>query len=224
MPIPFAAMSSSEVLIAIPVKPFGVAKRRLAPVLDPRQRRRLGRVVAARVIATALETGCAVAVVTGDEGVAGWARQLGASSIAEPSAGGLNLAAAAAVEAARGKDLAWMILHADLPTLTPADLFEALTATPKGGVLLAPSHNGGTSLIAAELETFPFAYGRASFRRHFATVAPFPHRVLVRPGLAIDLDGPEDLATAVRLPAGRWLEPLVPVVRGDPPSSPGSVR
>ncbi|MDH3260179.1 MAG: 2-phospho-L-lactate guanylyltransferase [Acidimicrobiia bacterium] len=207
-------MSSPQVLIAIPVKPFGVAKQRLAPVLNPKQRRRLGKAVAAHVITTALDTGCAVGVVTDNEGVAEWARRLGASTIAEPLEGGLNGAATGAVEAARRMGLGWMILHADLPTLTPADLSEALAATPEGGVLLAPSHNGGTSLITAELESFPFTYGQASFRRHFAAVAPLTHRVLVRPGLAIDLDGPEDLATAVGLPAGRWLEPLLPVLIG----------
>lgn len=197
-------------MIAIPVKPFGVAKRRLSPVLDPRQRRRLGRAVAAHVINTALRTGCAVGVVTGDDGVAGWARRLGASTIFEPPGGGLNGAAAEAARAARRKDLAVMFLHADLPTLEPADLTEALDATPEGGILLSPSHNGGTSLIAGNLDSFRFAYGPASFRLHLAEAGRVGHRLLVRPGLALDLDGPEDLAIASRLPAGRWLGPLLP--------------
>ncbi len=197
-------------MIAIPVKPFGVAKQRLSPVLDPRQRRRLGKAVAAHVITTALGTGRTVAVVTGDDGVAEWARRLGASTISEPPGEGLNGAAAGAVEAARRNGLAWMILHADLPTLVPADLTEALAATPERGVLLSPSHNGGTSLIAGDLDSFRFAYGPASFRLHFAAATRTDHRLLVRPGLATDLDGPEDLAIAARLPAGRWLETLLP--------------
>lgn len=103
-----------------------------------------------------------------------------------------------------------MILHADLPTLIPADLTAALTATTERRVVLAPSHNGGTSLFAGDLDSFRFAYGQASFRRHLGAVAGHDHRLLVRPGLAIDLDGPEDLAIATRLPAGRWLEALLP--------------
>lgn len=207
-------MSSPSVLIAIPVKPFGVAKQRLSPVLDPRQRRRLGKAVAARVIATALGTGCPVAVVTGNDGVADWARRLGASTIAEPPGEGLNGAAAGAVQAARRQGLGWMILHADLPALRPADLSAALVATPRRGVLLAPSHNGGTSLIAANLDSFPFSYGRASFRRHLAASLEADHRILVRAGLAIDLDGPEDLAISARLPAGRWLGVHLPTESG----------
>ena len=203
-------MPSPPVMIAIPVKPFGVAKQRLSPVLDPKQRRRLGKAVAAHVIATALDTGNTVAVVTGDGGVADWARRLGAAIIVEPTGGGLNGAAAAAVAAARREGQAWMILHADLPTIALADLAEALAVTPVGGVLLAPSHNSGTSLIAGDLDSFRFLYGPASFRRHLAAIAGIDHRILVRPGLAIDLDGPEDLAIAARLPAGRWLGKLLP--------------
>jgi 2-phospho-L-lactate guanylyltransferase len=203
-------MPFPEVLIAIPVKPFGVAKRRLAPVLDAEQRSRVGRAVAAHVITTARATGCRVAVVTADRGVLAWAGRLGVEVVDELGEDGLNQAAATAVSAARRIDHAWMILHADLPALTESELRDALAALPRGGALLAPSHNGGTSLIAADLESFPFAYGRASFGRHFAAVARLPHRILVRPGFALDLDGPEDLATIVRLPAGDWLADLIP--------------
>ena len=203
-------MAYPDVLIAIPVKPFGVAKRRLAPVLNAEQRSRVGRAVAAHVITTARATGCRVAVVTADNGVSSWAGRLGVEVIREVGKGGLNQAAATAVSTACRVDHAWMILHADLPALTESELREALAALPQRGALLAPSHNGGTSLIAGDLESFPFAYGRASFARHFAAVARLPHRLLVRPGFALDLDGPDDLATIVRLPAGNWLAELIP--------------
>ena len=206
-------------LIAVPIKPFGVAKRRLAPVLDTGQRRRLGKAVAGHVVTAALATGCPVAVVTGDAGVSGWGRDKGASIIAEPAEGGLNGAAAAALTTARRQGLTWVIIHADLPTLTPADLLDALAAIPENGVLLAPSHNGGTSLIGGDRDTFPFAYGSVSFRRHFAAAARLPHRLLVRPGLALDLDSAYDLAVAGRLPAGRWLEEFVSANISTPISS-----
>jgi 2-phospho-L-lactate guanylyltransferase len=203
-------MTPPDVLIAIPVKPFGVAKRRLAPALNAAQRSQVGRAVAAHVIATASATGCRVAVVTGDEGVASWALRKSASVIREPAGGGLDRAATAAVRAARSDGHAWMILHADLPALTKSELEEAVARLPEDGVLLAPSHDGGTSLVGADLDSFSFAYGPASFRRHLGAVARLPHRLLVRPGFALDLDGPADLATAVRLPAGGWLAELIP--------------
>ena len=92
------------ILAAIPIKPFGVAKARLAGNLDARSRSRLGKAVAARTAAAATDAGALVAVVTGDSGVASWARSNGYLTIDERDStrGGLNGAAEAVVfEAAR---------------------------------------------------------------------------------------------------------------------------
>lgn len=184
-------------LVGIPIKPFGVAKARLAPVLDRTQRSRVGKAVAAHTAAMVARTGAIPAIVTGDDGVARWASGQGWAVIAEPAGGGLNEAAAAIVGAANGRR--WAVLHADVPTLTPADLYHAWSA---GGTVLAPSHDGGTTLVVAT-GSFPFRYGPLSFHRHLATVPTAT--VVTRPGLALDLDTPEDLAVTLRLPAGAWL-------------------
>lgn len=196
-------------MIAIPVKPFGVAKRRLSPVLDAGQRSRVGKAVAGHVISQARATGCRVAVVTGDAGVAAWAAEQGVAVISEPAPGGLDVAAYAAVVEARRRRLAWMVVHADLPTVTTADLKAAVDELPRGGILIGPSHDGGTNLMAGDRDSFSFSYGRNSFRRHLSTAAHLPHRILIRAGLTLDLDGPADLASAVRLPPGRWLAEVV---------------
>ena len=61
---------SKEILAAIPIKPFGVAKRRLSTRLDAPARSRLGKAVAARTAAAATDAGALVAIVTGDADVA----------------------------------------------------------------------------------------------------------------------------------------------------------
>ena len=179
-------------LIAIPVKPFGVAKGRLSPVLNAAERSRLGRAVAAHTVGTALQTGERVAVVTGDDGVTAWARRLGTEVIREAAGGGLNGAAAAAVAAAGGGD--WLILHADLPGVAPADIEAARQLRRSADYVVAPSYDGGTSLIAGR-ESFPFAYGPGSFHRHLRA-AGGRARALVRTGLALDLDTPRDYELA----------------------------
>jgi 2-phospho-L-lactate guanylyltransferase len=96
---------------------------------------------------------------------------------------------------------AWAVVHADLPLLTPQDLDAIRHAAGAGGrIVLSPSHNGGTSAIAGSTPTFPFRYGPGSFRRHLATVGG-DVRVVVRRGLAVDVDQPGDLAAARRLGA-----------------------
>ncbi len=175
--------------VGIPIKAFGVAKARLAPVLGPAERARLGKAVAARTIGVATVAG-RVVVVTGDADVAGWARGFGVDVVDE-GPGGLDGAAGSFVEGAPGP---WAVLHADLPLLTEADLTHAMAAAGRTGWAIAPSSDGGTSLVVGE-GPFPFAYGPGSFHRHLA--ARPDAAVVVRRGLAVDLDTPADLA-AVR--------------------------
>lgn len=179
-------------LVGIPVKGFGLAKARLAGVLDAAARSALGRRVAGRTVdvARAVVGGDSVLVVTGDAGVVAWAQAIGVTVIDE-GPGGLDGAAAAVVAAADGQP--WAVLHADLPLLTRGDLAAALAVADEAGAAIAPSSDGGTSLIAST-GGFPFAYGEGSFQRHLRAIPEAA--VVVRPGLALDLDTPADLVAA----------------------------
>lgn len=196
-----------SLLISIPVKPFGVAKARLDPVLTAPQRYRLGRAVAAHTIGQAVGTGVQVAVVTGDKGVAAWAEATGVEVLAEQSGfgPGLNGAAATAAAAAERRGSAWLILHADLPLVTTADLQTAIGRHAPGDYVIAPSYDGGTSLLMGS-GSFAFAYGSGSFHRHLQEAGGA--EVVVRTGLALDLDTPRDLA-AVRAHGTAWQEVTV---------------
>ena len=196
------------ILAAIPIKPFGVAKARLAGSLDSTSRSRLGKAVAARTAAAATDAGALVAIVTGDAGVAGWARSNGYLTIDEKDSarGGLNGAAEAALFEAARRQRCWAIVHADLPLITPAALTPVFAAAVRG-VVLVPSHNGGTNVIAGHPVSFGFSYGPASFRAHLAR---YPEaRIMLDPRLALDLDTESDLALAKRHPDGGWLSQVV---------------
>lgn len=192
-------------IAAIPVKPFGVAKARLSPVMDAVARSRLGRFIAWRTASTAASAGATVVIVTADAGVAAWARDLGHEVVMEhPRHGsGLNGAAAAGVARAGEAGVPWAILHADLPIVGIGDLTRAF-ADGRRGWVLAPSHDGGTNLIAGPGLDFPFSYGPGSFRRHLGAVPGA--RVVSRPGLALDLDTPRDLARALAIDAALLTE------------------
>lgn len=185
-----------SLFIAIPVKPFGVAKARLRPVLSARQRSLLGKAIAAHTVSEARATGARVAVVTGDPGVAEWARGLGVEVVDESSeyGAGLNGAAAAATTEARRIGSDWMILHADLPHLDRSDLDNAIDRFTPGRYVLSPSYDGGTTLLMGTGQ-FPFRYGPGSFHHHLRSAGEAAE-VLVRTGLALDLDTPNDLEAA----------------------------
>jgi 2-phospho-L-lactate guanylyltransferase len=145
--------------------------------------------LAGRAVHAAVEADTAVTIVTPDPDVRRWAETLDAAWIGEPAPGGLNAAAAAGVTTADGAP--WLVIHADLPAITPTDVAVG-AALAAAGTVLAPSHDGGTSLVGGVAPSFPFAYGPGSFFRHLTATAGHA-TILVRPGLALDLDAPRDL-------------------------------
>jgi 2-phospho-L-lactate guanylyltransferase len=179
----------------VPIRSFD-GLTRLAAALDARERNALMRRLAERTTTAAGDAGAAVTVVTGDGAVRIWAEGRGFAVIDEPEPPGLDAAASAGIDGVHG---AWMIIHADLPAITAVDLGRVMRVLDDGRRVLAPSHDGGTSLIGGSGITFAFSYGVGSFRRHLAAVPDAV--VLARPGLALDLDRPQDIATLQALAA-----------------------
>ena len=194
------------VLGAVAIKPFGVAKERLSSVLDAPTRARVGMAVAAHTLAAVTAGGATPAVVTGSDDVAGWATRLGATVIRETSPG-LDSAAESVVATAGGQP--WAVVHADLPLVTGGEMGRVVAALATHNSVLAPSADGGTTVVASVLDRFEFSYGPGSFRRHlrWATLAGTV-AVVSQAGTALDLDTPQDLATALALPSARWLSEL----------------
>ncbi|MEA2003126.1 MAG: 2-phospho-L-lactate guanylyltransferase [Actinomycetota bacterium] len=195
---------NKAILAAIPIKPFGVAKARLADRLNTRARSRLGKAIAARTAAAATDAGALVAIVTGDPGVTRWARTHGYLTIDEATSPreGLDGAAEAATSEAARRQRCWAIIHADLPLITPTGL-STVFALAERNLVIVPSHDGGTNVIAGKGTAVSFSYGPASFHRHLAR---YPQaRIVTSPELGLDLDTGLDLTRAAALPAGRWL-------------------
>ncbi|NND02857.1 MAG: 2-phospho-L-lactate guanylyltransferase [Acidimicrobiia bacterium] len=187
-------------LVGIPLKPFGVAKQRLDSRLTASQRSTLGKAVAAHTIAITAEAVCEVVVVTGDPGVAAWGARLGVDSIEEGIPGtGLNGAAASLRDSALQSGRPWLVLHADLPSLSSADVAALLAALARGPVA-SPSYDGGTTALGAS-ERAGFSYGPGSFHRHLRQLPTAT--VVIRPGLAFDLDTVADLEAAAK--ANAWV-------------------
>ena len=184
----------------VPVKRLAQAKSRLRPVLSDGQRRHF--VLAMLEDALRLLAGqpaiATTAVVSADEEVLAFARSLGAQPIREPrSVRGLNAALAFAAEAlARQGADGLLVLPADLPLATPADIEVVLAAAHDAPVVLCPSHSGGTSALALRPpQAIPFRFGSRSFAAHrrAGVERGLPAAVVSRPGLAMDVDRPEDL-------------------------------
>ncbi len=197
-----------SVTAAIPVKPFDDAKRRLSEVLDAAGRRSVSEQLACRTVQTIRAAGVEPLVLSADDGVTRWAQNEGVEVMLDRGSS-LNVAAAAARDRILDAGGSWMIVHADLPLLSVAEVSDAARLLADGRAVIAPSSDGGTSMIGA-VQHVRFAYGLGSFHRHLAALASADPSVIISLGWALDLDTPTDLAAALRHRDGAWLSALRP--------------
>lgn len=199
----------------IPVKPFQEGKSRLAQILRPEERERLNRRLLARVLdaVQAVEDIQDIWVLSRDPAVLAFARTRGVRTWQEAKNLSLNetLTRAVTMLAPHGLRCA-LILPADLPLITPEDvqaLLEPLTApeAEAGIVAIAPDrhHQGTNGLALCPPEGLTFSFGAGSFWAHIRTARELGRYVAVvdRPGLATDLDTPEDWHWLIRI-APEW--------------------
>jgi len=201
----------------VPVKETEGAKQRLAAVLSPKQRQALALVMLEDVLAALVEApGLAgIALVTIDADAMALAKQYGAECWADGArdghtgavtAGGRRLAAAGAV--------GMLTLPGDIPLATAGEIAQLLAAhRPAPAFTIAPSHDeqGSNAVLMSPPDAVPLRFGDDSFFPHLAAaeargIAP---TVLHLPGIALDIDNPNDLAhfasLGSRTRAGLWL-------------------
>jgi len=180
----------TTVAVLVPVKAFGVAKARLADVLDAPARADLARSMAATVVAAA--GALPVTVACDDDDVAAWAESVGAAVAWTPGLG-LNGAVAAGVDALAAAGVARVIVaHADLPRAR--DL--SVAAIGEGVIAVPDRRDDGTNVLSVPTDAgFTFAYGPGSFLRHAAeaTRLGLALTILRPPDLTWDVDTPQDL-------------------------------
>jgi 2-phospho-L-lactate guanylyltransferase len=180
----------------IPLKDPALGKARLGEVLSAAQRAQLIDAMLRHVgsVLGAARSICDVSVLTGKDN----ALPQGMSRIFD---GGLELNAAVARAArelrSRGESDRMVVVHADLPFVTPADIESLVAACRAEAVIAAPDWTQtGTNALA-----FPLArpilprFGPGSLVKHreAAAAAGLPFVLVCRPGLAEDIDEPAQL-------------------------------
>ncbi len=193
----------------VPAKALDEAKGRLAVLLSEDERRRLAIAMLEDVLGAlqAVPRLDLIAVVSPDADVLARARALGARPIAEPrQSRGINraLAHALGLISSPGID-ALLVVLADVPAVTPAEIEAVLDALPPGpGAVICPSLDRGTSALALRPpDAIPFRFGHHSFLAHKREAAArgVPARVLRTASLAADIDAPDDLLDLIARPA-----------------------
>lgn len=197
-------MAAHDVGAVVPVKRLGYALGRLARVLDRPERRvlqsaMLGDVLAALAGSTRLGE---IVVVTSDPRARAVAESVGARTIEDHDPPrGINAAVSLGLQALDAHSA--LVVVSDLPLITAADVDHLIGAAPEGdAVVLARSEDGtGTNamLLTPPMGISP-ALGPGSLATHMALAATagVPAEVTYHPGIALDVDTPDDLAELVR--------------------------
>lgn len=189
----------------VPVRGLPAGKTRLAALFTVDQRNRLVRAMLADVVATlrASPGVVGVTIVSGDDAAGRVAAELGVAFLRQPQdVLGLNAGLAWAQRALDDRE-AVLIVPADLPLVTPADVDLLLRGLPDGpAVGIAPSRDGGTNgLLLRPPGVIAPHYGPDSARRHAeaaASVGVAVHRAESE-GWRLDLDEPEDVGRLLAL-------------------------
>lgn len=191
----------------IPIKDLANAKTRLAPALSPEERRGLFTAMAEDVLtAAAAAKGLAGVLVLSNDGTAReLAARHGARVEQEPENVGQSaaVARAAAIVMAEGAD-GVLTLPADAPLATAAEIDAVLARHPAGrpAMTIVPDHarRGSNCLALTPGGLIPLHFGHVSFAPHLAEaekIGVVPRIIDDLPGIALDVDTPEDLAKAL---------------------------
>jgi 2-phospho-L-lactate guanylyltransferase len=188
--------------VVIPAKPLDRALSRLSRVLSPSERLSVQVAMLTDVIRAGVGVSDRVLVVSADDQVAAIARECGAEVVADASpAQGIDVAVARGIDAARSD--AVLVVMGDLPLATSADLYAVTVAcgsTPGVACAVSADGTGTNALLLRPPHTIATAFGARSLARHLgaAARAGVPVTCLKIPGLARDIDTPEDLGALIR--------------------------
>lgn len=195
--------------VVVPVKDLQHAKQRLAGVLDAAERRGLFAAMLEDVLAAlaASERLAGTLVVTRDTQAQDLAAGYGARVLVEPANRGHTAASTLGAATLATEDAAGMLqLPADLPLLTTADVDALLLAHATApSVTLAPSRDrlGSNAVACSPPDLLPLRFGDDSFYPHLerARGLGVEPTIVERPGLALDVDTPADLAAFLATPS-----------------------
>lgn len=186
--------------LLIPFKSLATAKQRLAAALDQRQRSAFAEAMLRDVMTAAAEITARidVTIVTGDSRAQDMAREFGFVVVDDTR----NESETAAIEMAtawsesRGYDTT-VVIPADIPLITAAELHRVLDAAPGEGAVFVPAYDrrGSNCILRRPASLIPLRFGNDSFAPHCEAMkrAGKELAILELPGIGLDVDNPHEL-------------------------------
>ena len=186
-------------MILLPVKNLANAKQRLAPVLDQQTRTRLAQAMLSDVVdALKAYARDGVAIATSDPFAIELADQYGFEIIRDESNLSETDAIAMATRVCESRGVkSTLVIPGDIPLIEAADIRAIYDSSPDIGSVIVPSKDkrGTNAVLRRPPALFPLRFGNDSFMPHLAAAIGTDKScvVLSLPGIALDIDTPEDL-------------------------------
>jgi 2-phospho-L-lactate guanylyltransferase len=205
-----------EVWAIIPVKETVGAKQRLAPVLPAPLRQRLALVMLEDVLEAVTEVRLGgVILVTVDPTAIALARSYGVETVADGARDGHTGAVSAGARHLIAQGHGTMLtLPGDLPLVTASEIEQLIAVHgPSPAFTIAPAHDdqGSNAILMSPPNAVPLRFGEDSYFPHLAAARAggIEPCVIRLPGIAFDIDNPQDLhhfaQLGSRTRAGRFL-------------------
>jgi 2-phospho-L-lactate guanylyltransferase len=190
----------------VPVKERVSAKERLALLLRPEARQALALAMLEDVLAaiTGARDIAGLLVVTVDPEAGRLAARYDARLIEAGARDGHTGAVTAAVRLLAAECRPGMLtLPGDIPLVTPAEIESVLAAHSQApSFTIVPSHDerGSNAIACSPPDAVPLRFGENSFYPHLQVAEAYGIRtnVLHLPGIALDIDNPEDVVSFMR--------------------------
>jgi 2-phospho-L-lactate guanylyltransferase len=189
----------SNIWAVVPVKRLGLAKQRLAPALSRSERAELARTMLHDVLTTLCATPqlAGIIVVSGDPAVAKLATLFDARVVGDVMESGVNAAVLQGLRTPDPSSAGVLVIPADVPFATAADLQAVIAQLGHFPIVLAPAlSDGGTNTLAMRRpDLIAPSFGDDSFARHQALArdAGLGCGIVRSEGLGRDIDYPRDL-------------------------------
>ena len=196
----------------LPLKDLDTAKQRLAPVLVPGERRALYRAMLEDVLealSASRATGAlaGTVVVTRDAEIEALARRYATRIIGETENRGQSAAVAHAAGILASEGTAGIVtVPGDVPLVTGEEIGTILGAHGTApAITIAPARDerGSNAVCCSPPDCLAFQFGNDSFEPHQAgsRALGIEPRIVRLPGIGLDVDSPEDLATFAAHPS-----------------------
>jgi 2-phospho-L-lactate guanylyltransferase len=155
-----------EIYAIIPVSKFKDAKTRLSPFLSQSEREGLLKAMLKDVVGSLQNFIDNIVIISHDEDVLNFAKELGTIALKENDNSNLNLGLNQAMEFVKDKALKVLIIPSDIPLISKSNIETIIDYSKQQEFIIVPSRGGGTNSLIIKPLSIEMEFGDYSFFKH----------------------------------------------------------